>query len=68
MVETVREFIFQLWGDILTLTPVRIWDVIDVLIMAFIVYRILSFMEKTSASSVIKGLLLILGVAWIANF
>jgi len=45
----------------------RIWDVIDILIMVFIVYRILAFMHKTSASSIIKGLLLILGVTLIAN-
>ena len=69
MVETVREIVYQIWGLLLTLRQtVRIWDVIDILIMAIIVYRILSFMQKTSASSVIKGLLLIVAVAWIANF
>ena len=45
---------------------VGIWDVIDILIITFLVYRVLSFMRKTSASSVMKGLLLILGVAWLA--
>ena len=69
MIETVREIVYQIWGTVLTLrTTVRIWDVVDVLIMVFLIYRILSFMQKTSASSVIKGLLLILCVAGLANF
>jgi len=69
MFDTVREISQSIWGIILTLRQtVSIWDVIDILIMAFIVYRVLSFMQKTSASSVIKGLLLIVALAWIANF
>jgi len=69
MLETVREIIEQIWGVLVTFrTTVRIWDVIDILIMTVIIYRVLSFMQKTSASSVIKGLLLLLAVAWISNF
>ena len=69
MIETVREFLYYVWGIVLTLRQtVRIWDIIDILIMAFIIYRVLSFMQKTSASSVIKGLILILAVAGISNF
>jgi len=69
MIETVREIVIEILGIVLALrNTVRIWDVIDILIMAILVYRILSFMQKTSASSVIKGLLILLGVAWISNF
>ena len=46
---------------------VSIWDVIDILIIAFLIYRILSFMRKTSASSVMKGIVLIVGVALLSN-
>jgi len=69
MLETASEIIEQIWGVLLTFrTTVRIWDVIDILIMTVVIYSVLSFMQKTSASSVIKGLLLILAVAWISNF
>jgi len=69
MTETLREIIEQIWGIILTFrTTVRIWDVIDILIMTFIVYRVLRLMQRTSASSVIKGLILILVIAGISNF
>jgi len=69
MIETIWDLALQLWGLILTLrqTNIRVWDVIDILLMAIIIYRILSFMQKTSASSVIKGLLLLLCVAWISS-
>ena len=43
-------------------------DIIDILIITYLIYRILSFMRKTSASSVIKGLITILLVAWAADY
>jgi len=69
MLETVTEFINSVWGNVLTFrNSIRIWDIIDILIMTFLIYRVLSFMQKSSASSVIKGLIFILAVAWLANF
>ncbi|MCL2222357.1 MAG: diadenylate cyclase CdaA [Oscillospiraceae bacterium] len=69
MREAVRDIIDQIIG---TLAPLRvtfgIWDAVDILIIAFLIYRTLNFMQKTNASSVIKGLLFILGLAWLANF
>ena len=68
MADTLRDIFEQVIGVLVTLrSTIRIWDVIDILIIAFLIYRMLSIMQKTSASSVIKGLGLILGVAWIAN-
>ena len=68
MLDIIREIIDQILGVVLTLRgTIRVWDVIDILIIAFLIYRILSFMQKTSASSVIKGLLIILGVTWVSN-
>jgi len=69
MLDTVREIARQIFDILLTLrSTLRIWDVVDILIMVFLIYGILSFMQRTSASSVIKGLLLLLSVAWLANF
>jgi len=69
MPETIKDIFDQVIDVIVTLRhTIRIWDVIDILIIAFLIYRMLSIMQKTSASSVIKGLLIILAVAWIANF
>ena len=46
---------------------VTIGDVVDILIVAYLIYSILSFMRKTSASSVIKGVILVLVVALISS-
>jgi len=67
--DTIREMLSLIWGLLLSLRQtIRLADVIDVLIITFLIYRILSFMRKTSASSVIKGLVFLLVVAWVSNF
>ena len=65
---TIREVFDSLPGLIMSLrNTVNVWDVVDILIIAYIIYRILSFMRKTSASSVMKGIVLVVAVAWISN-
>jgi len=44
-----------------------IWDLVDILIVTYLVYRVLTFLRKTSASSVIKGIAFILIVALLSN-
>lgn len=69
MVEAVRDIMHQIIGVLVTLRhTLRIWDVLDILIIAFLIYRMLSFMQKTNASSVIKGLVFLLVVAWLSSF
>ena len=65
---TLNELLDIIWVFLLSLRQtVSVWDVIDILIIAYLIYRILSFMRKTSASSVMKGIVFIVAVAWIAN-
>lgn len=67
--ETIREYIEVILGLLQSLgQTIRVADVVDILVITFVIYRILSFLRKTSASSVMKGLVLILVIAWIANF
>jgi len=62
------EVIDLIWELLLSLRQtVSVWDVVDILIIAFLIYRILSFMRKTSASSVMKGIVLVVAVAWLSN-
>lgn len=69
MAITVQEIVDQVINVLSSLGQIiRVWDILDILIIAFLVYRILSIMQRTSASSVIQGLVIILGVAWIAYF
>jgi len=66
--EAIKEFIDIILGLLSSLgQTVSLGDLVDILIMAYLIYRVLSFMRKTSASSVIKGIALILIVAWLSN-
>jgi len=66
--EALRDMLDLIWGLLLSLKQtVIIWDLVDILIVAFLIYRILSFMRQTSASSVIKGIAFILIVAWLSS-
>ncbi len=42
-------------------------DVVDILIISFIIYKLLSFVRKTSASGIIKGIILIIVVLWLSE-
>ena len=67
--ETISEVINLIWAFLQTFgQTLSVWDFLDVIIIAYLIYRILSVMRKTSASSVIKGIVLVLIIAWIANF
>jgi len=66
--ETIREIIVSVWELILSLRQtVRVVDALDIIIVAYVIYRILSLMRKTGASSVIKGIIFVLVIAWLSN-
>ena len=67
--ETIKEILDEIWSLLLSLRQtVRIWDIVDILIITYLIYRILTFMRKTYASSVIKGIVFLLAIAWLSNF
>ena len=47
--------------------PFGITDLIDILIMAFLVYKLMIFIRRTSSGQVAKGLLLLLVAVWISS-
>ena len=66
--ETVKDWLELIQGTLLTLgQTISVWDIVDILIITYLIYRILSVMRKTNASSVIKGIILILAIAWLSN-
>ena len=67
--ESVREMIGNVSGLLRSLgQTIIIWDIVDILIIALLIYRILTFMRRTNASSVIKGIISLLIIAWVSNF
>lgn len=66
--DTITELLDLVRGLLLSLRQtLNIWDFVDILIVAFLIYRVLTFMQKTSASSVIKAIVFILAAAWLAD-
>jgi diadenylate cyclase len=46
---------------------ITFWDVLDITIIAFIIYKLLTFVRKTNSAKVIKGILLLLAVMILSN-
>lgn len=43
------------------------WDIVDILIVAYLIYKIIDLIRKTSSYSVAKGLLILLAVLWLSS-
>ena len=68
IIENIRQALVDIWGLLLTLRQtISVWDIVDILIIAFVIYRILTIMRKTNASSVIKGIVFLLFIALVSN-
>ncbi len=62
--DSIREVLVILQNIIMTMDIP--WDILDIAIVAYIIYRLLTVVRKTSSGSVIKGIILILAVMWIS--
>ena len=63
--DVIREVINLIWGVLYSFRQtLSVWDFVDIIIVTFLIYRILSYMHKTSASSVIKGIIVAMLLAW----
>ncbi len=64
MMESLKEFIRIIFNLIMSVGPE---DVVDILIVAYIIYRIITVVRKTSSGGVIKGIILIIAVMWLSS-
>ena len=51
-----------------TIPKITLWDIIDILIVAFLIYRIFLFLSETRAIQIIIGLFILLLFSVIAKF
>ena len=58
----MKEFISNL------LTGIGVADVIDILIVAFVVYKVLGFIQESRAGQLVKGLLVLLAAFFVSDF
>ena len=50
------------------LTTIGVWDFVDILIVAFLIYRAIWFIRKSNFINLAKGLILILVALWASEF
>ena len=44
----------------------RLWDVLDILVIAYMVYRLLQLVRRTNTSRLLKGVLVVLLALWLS--
>ncbi|MDR2501751.1 MAG: diadenylate cyclase CdaA, partial [Oscillospiraceae bacterium] len=49
------------------LQAVGVGDVADIIIIAYLIYKILTVVRRTSASGIVKGIVLLLAVLWLSS-
>ena len=49
------------------LSTIGVWDVIDILIVAYLIYRVIWFVRRTSSYNLTKGVLILLAAVVLAN-
>lgn len=59
----VLDTVYTIWNQfIYTISNLRIFDIIDILIIAFIVYKAIEFLRETRAGQLVKGVVLLLAL------
>jgi diadenylate cyclase len=64
-VEAFKALSDLIWNNVKLVSP---WDILDIVSVAYLIYRILRVVRKTSAGSVINGIILLLLVAWLSSW
>lgn len=63
--DAVYSFFNQIWFTITNMHPV--FDILDIIIVAFIIYKALDFLRESRAGQLIKGILILLVFSGLAN-
>lgn len=61
--EVIASYAQRVLGFFLSL---QVWDVLDILVIAYLVYRLLLVVRKTNSSRLLKGVLVVLLALWIS--
>ncbi len=59
----ILDTIYTIWNQfVYTVSNVRIFDIIDILIIAFILYKAIEFLRETRAGQLVKGIVFLLAL------
>lgn len=67
--DSVFDAIYAAWNQLwYALSNIRIFDIIDILVMAFIIYKAIGFLRETRAGQLVKGIVILFFVYIIAKW
>lgn len=59
--DIIFDRVYTIWNQFInTVSSVRVFDIIDILIIAFILYKAIGFLRETRAGQLVKGIVLLL--------
>lgn len=60
--------LYSIWNQIIyAIVNIRIFDIIDIIVIAFIIFKAIEFLRDSSAGQLFKGIIILLAVFAIAN-
>lgn len=62
--ESIKEFFTFCWNFI---SMIRISDILDIAIIAYLIYRGTTFLKKTNSANVFKGIVILIAVLWLSS-
>lgn len=62
--DSIKEILNICWNFLLTIT---IWDILDIAIISYLIYRVLLLVRKTNSANVIKGIIILIAALWISS-
>lgn len=66
---SILNAIYATWNQILyAISSIRIFDIIDIFVIAFIIYKAIGFLRETRAGQLVKGLIILLLLYSLANW
>ena len=61
--------IYAVWNQIVyAISNIRGWDIVDILAIAFIIYNAIVFLRETRAGQLVKGIVILLAIYFVANW
>ena len=65
----IINFIVSLWNQIVyAVSNIRVFDVIDIIVIAFLIYKAIQFLRETRAGQLAKGIVVLVGMYLIAKW
>ena len=63
--EQIRELLVTCWNSLQLIT---LWDVLDMAIIAFAIYKLLTTVSRTNSANVVKGICFVIILMWMSSF